>query len=369
MKRLAICLAGILTVVAGDLSACPPPIPPRPSNADATCGRDENLTCDQNCGTKGGGLGGGNGAYLEGANLEGRRFELVSGTGPVFPPKPNMLLQDANNCENPPWELKIVGCEPGTTARACQVSITKGPQNYSICGASVSKKPNVGVAIVEGYWGQDGSWQKGNQKYVTVSCNAAAAPYEDQGIAYDGAVARCVKEHRFSPMETNDALTTCIRMERADYCGDGKAHTFAGTNIDVYSPQDPPQRYQDGDAKAWDDCADGRCFEATWDADGAICFAHSRWTDTPFDPNVCKKFPVTLPAQNANNGVNGNIYCRKNQKPSKKDFVTRSRQETCGSTTTGDCSSDASLDTDCPGCSAGNNMKGKKAGKAVGQKK
>src|SRR5262249_12036430 len=158
-------------------------------------------------------------------------------------------------------------------------------------------------------------------------------------IAYDGALSMCVKDHHFSPNGSNAALTACIRMERADYCGDGTSHTYGGTNIDVYpAPDDKPARGNktDGDPKQWDDCADGRCFEDTWDEKGAICVAPSRWVDLPFDPTKCGsgKFGHTYAAKNPDNGVDdgaGNklIYCR-NNKPSATNHITRSRTQKCG---------------------------------------
>jgi hypothetical protein len=59
----------------------------------------------------------------------------------------------------------------------------------------------------------------------------------------------------------------CVRMVRADYCGDGASHTYVGTEIDVYDAL----RIKNEDATV-----DGT-IEAEWGVDGASCVLHTRW--------------------------------------------------------------------------------------------
>ncbi|WP_154662590.1 ADYC domain-containing protein [Solimonas flava] len=63
----------------------------------------------------------------------------------------------------------------------------------------------------------------------------------------------------------------CVRMVRADYCGDGHAHTRNGTMIDVYDDLAVQVRGL-GDDPSFS-------FEAGWSPDGAVCLRHTRWTD------------------------------------------------------------------------------------------
>jgi hypothetical protein len=58
----------------------------------------------------------------------------------------------------------------------------------------------------------------------------------------------------------------CIRMMRADYCGDGEATTRDGTLIDIYDDY----RIQMLDERS------ARTFEAGWTAAGAVCVNHVR---------------------------------------------------------------------------------------------
>jgi hypothetical protein len=63
-----------------------------------------------------------------------------------------------------------------------------------------------------------------------------------------------------------DHHQACVRMFRADYCGDGRPHTRDGTTIDLYDrlgiQRDEPEP--------------GMSFEAAWGPEGALCLAHTR---------------------------------------------------------------------------------------------
>jgi len=58
----------------------------------------------------------------------------------------------------------------------------------------------------------------------------------------------------------------CVRLVRADYCGDGIGHTRDGTPIDIFD--------RIGIQHA--ELAPGMTFEAAWRADGAVCVRHMR---------------------------------------------------------------------------------------------
>ncbi len=61
-------------------------------------------------------------------------------------------------------------------------------------------------------------------------------------------------------------FNACMRMVRADYCGDGRSWTQDGTTIDVYDDQgiQVPEKEQT------------LPFEAGWTEDGAVCVHHPR---------------------------------------------------------------------------------------------
>jgi len=59
---------------------------------------------------------------------------------------------------------------------------------------------------------------------------------------------------------------TCVRLVRADYCGDGVGHTRNGTPIDIF----------DHIGIQADEPAPGMTLEAVWGPSGAICVRHTR---------------------------------------------------------------------------------------------
>jgi hypothetical protein len=82
-----------------------------------------------------------------------------------------------------------------------------------------------------------------------------------------GAIAKCVRMG-YKPWKTSkDGKSlwsfhqACTRLIRADYCGDGKAHTRNGTHVDVF----------DLLGIQLDEPREGMKFEAAWNADGATC--------------------------------------------------------------------------------------------------
>ena len=78
--------------------------------------------------------------------------------------------------------------------------------------------------------------------------------YKPWGTAPDG-----------SPMEPY--YQACVRMVRADYCGDGVGHTKNGTPIDLF----------DRIGVQKDEPAGGMSFEAAFGPDGAVCVRRTRW--------------------------------------------------------------------------------------------
>jgi hypothetical protein len=87
-----------------------------------------------------------------------------------------------------------------------------------------------------------------------------------------GAEGKCVR-FGYKPWGTGrDGVTlapyyqACVRLVRADYCGDGTGHTRNGTPIDLF----------DAIGTQGDEVAPGMTFEAAWGPDGAVCVRHTR---------------------------------------------------------------------------------------------
>lgn len=112
------------------------------------------------------------------------------------------------------------------------------------------------LALAEGHPGRDGD--------ITVSC-------------ISGVVAKCVR-WGYPPWSRGPGgkdlapfHAACVRMARADYCGDGTPHTKEGTSIDNFDDLGIQKRGAPDDPSY--------VFEAGWSPQGAVCVAHPRWSE------------------------------------------------------------------------------------------
>lgn len=78
-----------------------------------------------------------------------------------------------------------------------------------------------------------------------------------------------------------DLFRACMRMARADYCGDGHGYTRNGTKIDLFDKL--------GIQKA--ETENLMPFEAAWDTHGALCIRHTRISENGLVEDVIKACP------------------------------------------------------------------------------
>lgn len=105
----------------------------------------------------------------------------------------------------------------------------------------------------------------------TPSGEHVRAPGQFEIACTSGAIGKCVRMG-YKPWKSAsmwDRHQACVRMVRADYCGDGNGHTRDGTTIDVF----------DDAGIQKDEPAPGMRFEAGWGKDGAVCVRHTRVPD------------------------------------------------------------------------------------------
>lgn len=102
-----------------------------------------------------------------------------------------------------------------------------------------------------------------------------------------GALAKCI-EWGFAPWIDADDFTACTRMVRADYCGDGRAHTRPGIRIAF-------ERSSDGAAHPMPPA--GFRFEASWGRDGAHCVVATRVADLFSLEDVLEQCPERAAAR------------------------------------------------------------------------
>jgi|SRR5215470_13259311 len=102
----------------------------------------------------------------------------------------------------------------------------------------------------------------------------ASEPRVFQLVCTSGAQGKCVR-FGYHPWQTSpngrpmrDYFNACVRLLRADYCGDGRGWTRDGTLVDIWDDHGIQTLDAGGDLAF--------SFEAGWSADGAVCAAHSR---------------------------------------------------------------------------------------------
>ena len=271
MKRTVLLACCLLTACPGPKTGSPPSGVCRTSDAPTSCVRPPKPGTIPEIGSN-------QGVFLEGEGLERLHFD---GHGVAFPPAPGTKLHAVPVCGQPlPLTLTVRGkCTPVPEIPGvqgiftCQVDVESGG---GICRSKIrdlisdpDPTHHRGVTVVRGFWDATGAWHD-TPNTLTLSCDAKNnAPEHQQFEETDGAITKCARSFLLDPTTLEDAFLACIRMVRADYCGDGMPHTITGTNVGVATPQFPMTR---------SDCSDGRCFEASWSKDGAVCVAHSRWS-------------------------------------------------------------------------------------------
>jgi hypothetical protein len=95
-----------------------------------------------------------------------------------------------------------------------------------------------------------------------------------------GAIGKCIR-FGYKPWKTRDGVSlqpyhaACIRMVRADYCGDNRPHTLDGTRIDIWDSLGIQTREErDGHPEV---------FEAAWSPGGAAYLNLPRWSNNVAD--------------------------------------------------------------------------------------
>lgn len=111
----------------------------------------------------------------------------------------------------------------------------------------------------------------------------AAEPGIFELVCTAGARGKCVRLGYlpWADDAKRDLYNACVRLMRADYCGDGTATTRDGTRIDLYDDH--------AIQKPTNDPSDS--FEAGWTADGAVCVARTRVKENVSLPQLVEACP------------------------------------------------------------------------------
>ena len=198
------------------------------------------------------------GAQLIGAKLQGK---LLNGTS--IP----LRIEDA----------KIDG---GVTLYSISVLSDNGPM--PLCGTAAGS-PGPAIAV-SGYWDKSASYIDDDDSFTFGCINAAIGKCVIWGYRPWATASEC-RNNSCRTRYLKDWQLACVRLVRADYCGDGIPHTRSGTRINVYDQLGIQPSANPG----WD-------IEAEWRQDGGSCIGHTRWvqansawteTDLAYVQRVC----------------------------------------------------------------------------------
>jgi hypothetical protein len=124
----------------------------------------------------------------------------------------------------------------------------------------------------------------------TATGEHVAEPNRFAVTCTSGAIGKCVR-FGYKPWATGpdggslwDLHQACVRMVRADYCGDGRPQTRSGTPINLYDRRGIQR----------DEPVPGMSFEAAWAPDGAVCVARPRLPDLVTLEELVRACPARL---------------------------------------------------------------------------
>ena len=180
-----------------------------------------------------------NGISFNGTDFIGADLEAQLSNGMTIP----MRIDDIDPLDSDPELL------------AYEVSVSDGAGGWSsLCGYEEDGSARRALPV-EGTWNTTtGAWV--DTGLVSFACRKAS-------------IAKCI-EFGYRPWEGfGDHHKACVRMLRADYCGDGTPHTVNGTPINLYDNAGVQV-----DTESWP-------VDAEWGPDGAHCVNHVRGGSQP----------------------------------------------------------------------------------------
>ncbi|KFE63023.1 ADYC domain-containing protein [Hyalangium minutum] len=177
------------------------------------------------------------------------------------------LVLQGRSSEGKPVEVAICESEPAPQSPEMMWYRIEAwnpvAQEWENPCVAVDRVPSPRVLAVSGVWDLTGA-RKDSAEHFTFACE-------------NGAIAKCI-DWGYKPWESRggkpltDVHQACTRMARADYCGNGRSHTYQDNSIDMYDPFGVLKRTPES-AADWDPALS---FEAAWGPDGAICLEHTR---------------------------------------------------------------------------------------------
>jgi hypothetical protein len=206
-----------------------------------------------------------NGISVNGTSINGISVNGISVNGTDFiGAHLNAALSNGESLE---LRIDDVGALDGANADVVTYAVSAAVAGgwAPLCGYEADGSVKLALAVA-GTWNlTTGAWSDTGEE-LSFACRHAS-------------VAKCVEFGYKASDGYADHHHACVRMLRADYCGDGTPHTVNGTPINLYDNASVQL-----DTEAWP-------VDAEWGPDGALCVNHTRGGSPP--PCYAAKFSET----------------------------------------------------------------------------
>ena len=211
-----------------------------------------------------------NGVKFNGVKFNGVKFNGVKFNGTALEGTPeNTSVEVSDTAFNGSDMDAVLGDNSTTSVHIASISEddVDGMLTYEIesNGSNICGESGAKALLVPGRWNYLTGGLTEDADHFTVACRGASIAkcaewgYRDLGHWNE---VNGGSSHEISLKHFHEA---CVRMVRADYCGDGHSHTMNGTLIDVY------------DTANIQTVSTSLAMEAEWSPSGATCVKHVRW--------------------------------------------------------------------------------------------
>lgn len=222
------------------------------------------------------------GKVISGSKLEGTKIPIVLSNGESAKLRIDSVTLDSASG----IYLYMVTIQPARSK--------KQPLCPPIDGAGA---PAPAIPLAGRYDATSGAYSPDDGSFTFACTNAALGKCVLWGYKPWASKDECSADGTCNVQSLNPWHQACVRMVRADYCGDGVTHTRNGTQINIW---DNLGIQQPSPNTGW-------ALEAEWTPFGAACINHTRWlkadpasakTDLAYIQETCpERLAVNTPAQ------------------------------------------------------------------------
>ena len=208
-----------------------------------------------------------NGVKLNGSSLVGNQ-ESGNANATASALTGSYISGEGSDHTEIPIRIEDVKYSPIYDLNLYTLVIPSDDGSIPVCG--IYNGEPVPAVAVEGIFDNDtGAYRMSSAQFTLGCVNAAIGKCMLLGYRPTKLVKECDSEDNCRDQELGNWLAACTRAVRADYCGNGVAHTRDGTPVNFWDNLGIQTR----DITKWK-------IEAEWTTQGAKCIRHTRWLRT-----------------------------------------------------------------------------------------